>query len=155
MIKKLILISMALTCSLSYSKVRQTVWNPDTCDCEIVYNVDDKDPNTIVFDHFNKKCEAYKDLDDKTAFDTIVKENQVKNQTYQYIFDSFPSAIDTVITPEGKQAQILKDFTFTYDKDRNLTVSVKGLSAAQILNLNSKINSLQAINSLGKIAEVK
>lgn len=93
--------------------IQTTTWYPDTCDCVIQYQWDDKvveDKRTHTVSNVLSSCKFHQGKPDQ-VFAAVIAENQVKNKAVGMILD---------------QTQDLKpeDIDFEFDGSRKLTLSV-------------------------------
>jgi hypothetical protein len=105
-----------------------TRWLPDTCECVIDYEWDDANPSVLTHKEMIKVCAAHAALGlaDKACFDKVRDENVRKNMTLA----EAQKAVASVT---------LEDFTWSFDKDRNLVTDFKGkVSALQKLSIDTE-----------------
>lgn len=93
--------------------IQTTTWYPDTCDCIIQYQWDDKiveDKRTHNVYNILSTCKFHQGKPDQ-VFSTVLAENQVKNKAVGIVAD---------------QIQDIKteDISFEFDDSRKLTLSV-------------------------------
>lgn len=98
--------------------MKQTIWRPDTCECEIVLTWDDdsvpaSESAVHELTRFNRKCSAHSGNDGKEQFDAAIEENRRKNYTFAEVRKVLPS-----LTPEF--------YKWSFDNERNLIVKLNG-----------------------------
>jgi len=93
--------------------INTTRWSPDTCSCEVEYSWDTDQPESERQHNFARvvrACEAHKPVVPrntnteraKQVFETVLEENQRKNQTLGKAFEVRPELADVVL-PDGKR----------------------------------------------------
>ncbi len=108
-----------------------TLWSPDTCKCMIQVNTgpyDWTDPRCTGVPI--SKCAVHQNVADVDLFNIVyMKENRPRNMLGCYIRDNHPELIsanpdgDLYLAPYGISG------TLTFDKDKNITLQIPGLSA--------------------------
>lgn len=110
--------------------IKETLWQPDTCDCRITYSWDtdspeDNRPFTVVnvepCEHHNK--EELPTIEDK--FTAVNLENKTKNITIGEIVKRFPDIKH-------------QDVEWSFDENRNLVIDTSKLD-------QSKTSEIEAI----------
>jgi len=135
-------ILLLLQSDLSFAKLQETRWSPDTCGCVVVYEWDDEkaeNQRTHAFKRAERVCSAHASgAADK--FLTVLDENQRKNKAMKIVMDNFPELTenDAAGNPKFKQG-MEPDFSFT--AGRKLKIHPKGLSAAQKAHLNTVLDA--------------
>lgn len=154
-----------LICLLFISpSVKAQLWQPDTCDCTIEQ---DRDGNFV---KFIKPCDAYAGLDDADAYQAILQENQLKNQTVDYIMQTYPDQMTDsdpncaaiknlyeiavtvqpdLIEPNCQTNKVIPDFTFFYDNNRTLMINTPALTDQEINDVAAQIDTQMQAKGLG------
>lgn len=126
-----------------------TTWSPDTCGCTVHYQWDDSLPSdqrihipvesvtTSKGDVLpSKHCEHHQKLD--TVHDVhiaIKSENQKKNKAVAIITETFPEVAH-------------EDVKWSFDKDRNLSISSEKLQSAAISFVQQRINDELGVDAV-------
>lgn len=126
--------------------IKTTIWRPDTCGCEIHYEWNDTDPqasriHTAVAS--TKVCDVHKGMSVPVHYDTVLRENQGKNEARGVIAENSPTLtydkdVDGVLR---KEFLVGKEPTFSFDKDRNLLVNLSTLDAADKTQMQAVLDS--------------
>ena len=119
--------------------IKTNRWTPDTCACEIDFTWDDELPEARrvhTGSAVAEACPAHEaSRDDPRAhYGLVLEENQRKNDVLRHIFEAIPSAIETIIQPDGSAAPRLargKEYLWEFDADRNLVVTLPGFTVAE------------------------
>lgn len=133
-------------------------WKPDTCGCEILFQWDDADPDTITGvasakdnqdrDITTKKCPDH-DIDDAVQLrDVVLEENQRKNfalaramevsSLYRTLSQTEKDTVALFAKVKGENIeipdQVLRDgveVKYEFDKDRNVVLDLVGFTAQE------------------------
>jgi hypothetical protein len=105
--------------------IKRTLWKPDTCDCEVEYEWDDKIPaaERTIEVKAHKACPLH-----TTAAETFA-DNQRKNQEV----DAFLNRLES----DGKKATAL-DVAWELDDKRNLTIACEKFGITEQIAAVSK-----------------
>jgi len=117
--------------------LKQTVWKPDTCGCEVVLEWDDTQDNanrTHSLKQFNKRCAAHDKVNELDDFNAMHDENKRKNLAFGEVKKIIPS-----LTPEF--------YEWSFDDERVLTIKLNGPSDAD----KGEIHSLMQKFGAGKV----
>ena len=116
----------------------EMTWIPDTCsEARYLVNFDDKVFPDLILKSVLSDCKAYKELKPEDQFAAVYKEMKNKNEVESIILKDYPAAVETIIDAEMNASQRVKNFKFSYDNDRNLTVSATGLTAGNVLSIKT------------------
>lgn len=111
--------------------LRETIWRPDTCDCEIIYEWDDREPEDRRVHRLKRvisRCSVHSGIPLSSLFDVVLEENRRKNMT----LDFAQSIVHTV----G-----LENYRWSFDSNRTLIVEISGLTASQKKGLQSSCDT--------------
>jgi len=98
--------------------INTTRWSPDTCSCELEYSWDtesSEDTREHIFKRVVKTCDAHmpvvprglKAEKAKQVYDTVLEENQRKNQALGKALETRPELADFVDSRTGKKYDLL------------------------------------------------
>ncbi len=110
--------------------IQTTTWRPDTCACSITYQWDSDLPGDqrVHTPVSSNPCDIHIAVGDHVAvFSAVSGENQGKNKAYDDICIAVPRLV-----PD--------DFKFSFDKQRNLIVDVKGLDPSETTLVQSTLS---------------
>jgi len=126
---------------------KTTRWSPDTCSCVIEYTWDSEVPEQDrVHTHSQsvKTCGAHTPRHEKKAhLDTVLEENQRKNKAHAAVYEILKEK-----NPNLTVEEFTKDFSFSFDQNRNLKISHKDLKAQDKAKLKSDIDTLVGQNKV-------
>lgn len=114
----------------------QTLWRPDTCDCQIVYEWDDNEPEAtrVHTPVHGVTCREHKNTigdDHKKRFDIVGDENRRKNLTLGKMLETIPDIREnTEKDPNKPPVFKFKEGAepkWSFDKSRNLVVEAPAL----------------------------
>ncbi len=126
--------------------IKVTKWRPDTCGCAIEYAWDDtlSAEERILTYSINSKCSYHDTLDDQEAIDQVKKENTSKNKVQGYILENFADLTNEVQREDGTSYKELKagvKYEWSFDKDRELVINLKGADEQKNRDIKSSVNS--------------
>lgn len=134
--KKLLFLLLLLP-STAFAAPHETVWTPDTCDCQVVYEWDDEVPaedRVHTFKRIIKRDQNHVSMaTDKAQFDAILDENQRKNKVHGNLL-SVQQLSQSVTNSDGSSSIQLKNgvnVSYAYtgvDPTRVLTVTITGVT---------------------------
>jgi len=107
---------------------KQNNWGSDTCRCKITFEWDDDLPEHLrVYSHFAtiRKCPAHAALDGNTLYQTMLDENNRKNDLMSLAVQLKPS----IRPPEDVSLRTIYDFYF--DGSRALHITILGLNSTE------------------------
>lgn len=116
--------------------IQTTRWSPDTCGCTYEYEWDDAIPPETRTHSLSKvvtACPLHSGIaDDPTKYNTVVEENQRKNNTLQVVVDNAPSTLYD-LQPDGTTRVLKKGITYNWSitgtaPNRTLSVSFTGIT---------------------------
>ncbi len=111
--------------------IKETLWRPDTCGCEIVYAWDSEaaeTQRTHTISRVAKRCQAHAVFDDQKIFDAVLDENKRKNIAFEEVKKVIPT-----LTPEF--------FTYEFDETRALKITLVGPSPSEKAQIHTALNS--------------
>lgn len=107
--------------------IQQTIWKPNTCDCEIVYEWDDALPSDQVLFTLiavNHRGDEHANVIDGSLISTLHEEvNRLQVATQMVIDDGFDE----------------DHFTYSWDPGRTLTITIPDASKSDKLALQAAI----------------
>lgn len=134
--------------------IQTTTWSPDTCPCTLHYSWDDSvpadqrvhTPVESVTTHdgtvlLTKRCQYHVTSNIVEGLHgLVIGENQRKNNVHADLLASFKSALGTT-GPNGNI--VFKDnvISWSFDGNRDVVISVKGLTTNQLNNAQSAANA--------------
>ena len=134
--KTILFISLVFFSSPSWAAMQETVWTPDTCDCQVVYEWDDSVPAEERV-HTAKRIEKHDvtnpGLSAAQEYAAILENNQRKNKVYGQLLN-VQGVSETVTQPDGTDAVRLKkgiimNHSWTGEgESKVLKISVSGAS---------------------------
>jgi len=118
-------------------KINHTLHSTDTCKCKRLFKWDSDDPLRIETpvesftnargEKFNTfRCPEHQIANLQEHFDTLLVENQTKNKAIQAVAES--DAKLAKLTDDGKITPNLDKLSYSFDKDRKLTIISKDKS---------------------------
>src|SRR5438128_1805862 len=117
--------------------INVTRWRPDTCDCVIEYSWDsesNEDERVHTYHDSHTTCDDHRTHHKKAKhFEVVQEENQRKNKAHGEWKKLHPEVNDD-------------DFKFSFDGQRKLHVSYKGLTAKTKKDLEAKLALLGDIS---------
>lgn len=124
--------------------LQTTRWKPDTCQCILEYEWDDQE-SSETRTHKGKTiisaCKAHEgETDPGKIYSKIIDENTRKNIVFGEIIENIPALVEEVTDKHGQPVKQLKsgiEYDFSFDKDRNLVVDLKGVSIAEKATVKS------------------
>jgi len=108
----------------------ETLWRPDTCGCEIIYEWDDSEPESSRTHRLKRvvsTCDNHKGVSPDTLFDMVLEENRRKNLALSLA----QSLVHTIK---------LENYSWRFDSNRVLIVEFSGLTASEMKDLQSSCN---------------
>lgn len=99
-----------------------TRWSPDTCDCQIEYDLDGE---TFINVKTVRTCKMHAGLIDDAHMVPVVERNRLKNDVWREFFDqgSDPKLLDVQYDPDDDQQLLIKNHGFDVAK-KNIIKSV-------------------------------
>ena len=122
---------------------KQTIWNPDTCDCSVVFSWDNatrEDERVHTLQSFARKCDAHAGLDDTTCWQALHDENQTKNKIVNAVAEACPELYYTV-NEKGATVPDPTAVVYRFDAQRNLQIDAKELDAAAKVSLQAALDA--------------
>jgi hypothetical protein len=111
-----------------------TNWQPDTCECILDFDWDDKD-GSVAVNKIIKVCKAHAEEKDIVEhFQAVLEENQRKNIAIGKIMSEVSRAVDTTIDEKGDSVQKLKpgfEVAFSFDAERKLILNLDSLTTQE------------------------
>lgn len=133
--------------------IQKTLWRPDTCDCEIIYEWDDSLASELrvhTISSIPKKCSFHQALDGEPHYVAVSEENQTKNIVLGHVLETYSALVDD----KGAGIKELKpgiEYIWSFDVDRKLQAEFKSVDKPTAEAIQS---SLDAELGSGKV-EVK
>jgi len=111
--------------------LRETIWRPDTCDCQIVFEWDDREPEdrrTHRLKRVIKRCDIHKAVPLNSLFDVVIEENTRKNLSL-----GLAQALVHTLTSDN--------YKWSFDINRVLVAEFSGLTTSQKKDLQSSCDA--------------
>jgi len=135
--------------------MKVTRWRPDTCECVIDYQWDEKLPledRVLTLLAIQHKCPAHASLSDEAVYEAVsdyqTGENPRKNRALALITDeALPQGTD------DEKRNFTQECLWSFDGARLLTIEVPSLPNETITTMQEKVNDELGINKV-KIKKV-
>lgn len=130
--------------------MKVTRWSPDTCECVIDYQWDEKLPledRVLTLSAVQHKCPAHASLSNEAVYEAVsdyqTGENPRKNRALALIADqALPQGTDSEKSNFGMEC------LWSFDQNRLLTIEVPDLPAPIITAMQQKVNDELGINKV-------
>ncbi len=97
----------------------------------MIYSWDDElpeDQRVHTLDSISK-CEFHQALSDSEAYDSVLKENQIKNNVLGHVQENYPDLVD-VKSDGSKELKLGYAYDWSFDVDRILQAEIIGVDKA-------------------------
>lgn len=134
--------------------VKTTLWRPDTCGCEVLYDWDTDDPEDMrdhTLNSIPKKCEFHALLSDVDCYETILNENITKNLIVNQIANADPESyqattLDGVLRFDKNNNPIVDPSLVKYEFDSERTsLIINSANKVKITAINNLDNNINVI----------
>ena len=119
--------------------MKVTRWSPDTCDCIVEYEWDEKIPledRTLALSAIKRKCPAHASLSDEAVYAAVSEENPRKNRAL--------GLIANIALPQGsddEKAHFGMECLWSFGPDRLLKIEVPDLPIQTITLMQDKVTT--------------
>jgi hypothetical protein len=113
---RLLIVALLLGTPL-WAQRRQTIWHPDHCNCEMVYEVSVSDPPgaPLRFVRANRIDPAHTGLTPEAAFNATLAENRTKNMALARLVDALPRLAESATSVgEGKALKATAEYRWKF-----------------------------------------